>query len=34
MKLHLRATGCHSPCGIPQSYLPHDTSEYRSAHPP
>jgi len=27
MKLHLRATGCHLPYGITQSYLPLDTSE-------
>jgi len=28
MKLHLRDTGCHLPCGITQCYLPLDTSEH------
>jgi len=33
MKLHLRATGCHLPYGITQSYLPPYTSKHNRLNP-
>jgi len=33
MKPHLRAMGCHLPCGITQFYLPPDTSEHTRLNP-
>jgi len=33
MELHHRATGCHLPYGITQSYLPPDTNEHTPPEP-
>ena len=33
MELHLTVTGCHSPYGITQCYLPPDTSEQTPPQP-